>query len=210
MANNPSTPTAAEPPLKPENARTGLSSAAIAAAFRDNLYYQQGRVASIATLNDFYQAMAYTVRDRLLQQWVETLQQVIETDRKVVCYFSAEFLVGPHLGNNLLNLGIFRAAEQAVAEAGLKSDKLPAVRRRMAERGESVTPFTLQLEHLLEEEEEPGLGNGGLGRLAACFMDSLASLNILAIGYGIRYEYGIFDQAIHEGWQAEITDEWLK
>lgn len=210
MANNAPTPKAAGMTPEPEDVRTGLSAEAIAAAFRDNLYYQQGRTASIATLNDFYQAMAYTVRDRLLKQWVETLHQVMETERKVVCYFSAEFLVGPHLGNNLLNLGISREAAQAVAETGLKLETLSAVRRGMAEGGEPAAPFTLQLEHLLEEEEEPGLGNGGLGRLAACFMDSLASLNIPAIGYGIRYEYGMFDQTLHEGWQAEITDEWLK
>jgi len=103
----------------------------------------------------------------------------------VVCYLSAEFLTGPHLQNNLINLGI----EDAVREA--------------------VCSCEFNLDALIDQEEEPGLGNGGLGRLAACYMDSLASLQIPSIGYGIRYEYGIFDQEIRDGWQVEITDKWL-
>ena len=103
-----------------------------------------------------------------------------------MAYLSAEFLTGPHLGNSLINLGIWQAAEQAVARVGQN------------------------LSDLLEQEEEPGLGNGGLGRLAACYMDSLATLNVPAIGYGIRYEFGIFDQAIRDGWQVELTDKWLR
>ena len=105
---------------------------------------------------------------------------------KVVCYLSAEFLLGPQLGNNLLNLGIEADAREAMAELGL------------------------DLDELLEQEEEPGLGNGGLGRLAACYLDSLATLEIPAIGYGIRYEFGIFDQEIRDGWQVEVTDKWLR
>jgi starch phosphorylase len=95
-------------------------------------------------------------------------------------------LLGPHLGNNLINLGLYDIVKQAIAELGL------------------------DLNELLEQEEEPGLGNGGLGRLAACYIDSLATLEIPAIGYGIRYEYGIFDQDIKDGWQVEITDKWLR
>ena len=105
---------------------------------------------------------------------------------KVVAYLSAEFLTGPHLGNSLIALGIWEAAEQALSEVGQ------------------------DLTDLLDQEEEPGLGNGGLGRLAACYMDSLASLSVPAIGYGIRYEFGIFDQAIRDGWQVELTDKWLR
>ena len=105
---------------------------------------------------------------------------------KVVAYLSAEFLTGPHLGNSLINLGIWEAVEQALSQLGQ------------------------DLTSLLEQEEEPGLGNGGLGRLAACYMDSLATLNVPAIGYGIRYEFGIFDQAIRDGWQVELTDKWLR
>ena len=105
---------------------------------------------------------------------------------KIVSYLSAEFLMGPHLGNNLINLGLYDNVHEAMKELGL------------------------DLDDLLEQEEEPGLGNGGLGRLAACFLDSLATLDIPAIGYGIRYEFGIFDQQISDGWQVEITDKWLR
>jgi len=203
-------PPAADKERLAEDIRTGISPEALARSFHDNLYYEQGRYPAIATLNDFYQAAAHTVRQRLLQRWIETLETVVATDQKVVCYFSAEFLMGPQLGNNLLNLGIFRQATQGLEAANLKLKDLPAVRRVLEKRGESTGDLTLSLEHLLEEDEEPGLGNGGLGRLAACFMDSLASLEVPAVGYGIRYEFGIFDQTIRDGWQVEITDEWLK
>ena len=105
------------------------------------------------------------------------------TPTRVVAYLSAEFLIGPQLGNNLLMLGIQEAAEEALRRFGIES-----------------------LDEILEVEEEPGLGNGGLGRLAACYMESLASLEIPATSYGIRYEFGIFDQLIRDGWQVEITD----
>jgi len=111
---------------------------------------------------------------------------MIKHDAKVVSYLSAEFLMGPQLGNNLINLGIYDQVRAAVEEVGL------------------------DLDQLIEQEEEPGLGNGGLGRLAACYQDSLATLEIPAIGYGIRYEFGIFDQVIREGWQVEVTDKWLQ
>jgi starch phosphorylase len=133
-------------------------------------------------------ALALAVRDRMLDRYMETLQEVTapQADRRFVTYFSAEFLTGPHLGNNLLCLGMQQAAEDALSGLGQN------------------------LNELLEEEEEPGLGNGGLGRLAACYMDSLATLGVPAIGYGIRYEFGIFDQAIRDGWQVEMTDKWLR
>jgi starch phosphorylase len=152
----------------------------------DNLFYIQGKFPAIATTNDYYMALAYTVRDRLLQRWLTTVQTKLKPETKVVSYLSAEFLLGPHLGNNLINLGIYDQVHQAVAESGL------------------------DLETLLAQEEEPGLGNGGLGRLAACYLDSLSTLEIPAIGYGIRYEFGIFDQEIRDGWQVEITDKWLQ
>ena len=103
-----------------------------------------------------------------------------------MAYLSAEFLPGPHLANNLLNLGITEPMRAGDGGAGL------------------------DLDELLEQEEEPGLGNGGLGRLASCYLDSLATLEVPAIGYGIRYEFGIFDQVIKDGWQVEITDKWLR
>jgi len=171
-----------------ERIRTGLGADAIAAALIDNLHYLQAKLPQHATRNDWYMALAYTVRDRTLDRYIKTLQAIIAADKpvKAVAYLSAEFLTGPHLGNSLINLGIWQAAQAAVAKHGQ------------------------DLFDLLEQEEEPGLGNGGLGRLAACYMDSLATLNVPAIGYGIRYEFGIFDQMIRDGWQVELTDKWLR
>ncbi len=168
-----------------EHTRTGLSAETLRHAFLDNLFYVQGRFMEVATPNDLYQALAYTLRDRILHRWMRTVQTYKQTDCRTVCYLSAEYLPGPHLGNNLLNLGILDQAREALSSLGL------------------------DLDAILDQEEEPGLGNGGLGRLAACYMDSLATLEIPAIGYGIRYEYGIFDQTIQDGWQVETSDTWL-
>ena len=126
------------------------------------------------------------MRDRLLDRWVKTSETYYRKKVRTVCYLSAEYLLGPHLGNNLVNLGAFDTAKQAMEELGLDFEKL------------------------LDQEEEPGLGNGGLGRLAACYLDSLATLQIPSIGYGIRYEFGIFEQQIRDGWQVEMTDKWLR
>lgn len=169
-----------------EDDRTGLSIPTIRRAMADNLFYLQGKFPGIATQNDYYMALAYTVRDRLLQRWISTIRTYLRGNVKLVCYLSAEFLLGPHLGNNLINLGIYDQVEEAVKESGL------------------------DLPTLLAQEEEPGLGNGGLGRLAACYLESLSTLEIPAVGYGIRYEFGIFDQEIKDGWQVEITDKWLQ
>jgi glycogen phosphorylase len=169
-----------------EDDRTGLSIATLRRAFADNLFYLQGKYPSFATQNDLYMALAYTVRDRLLQRWLKTKETYFQQGVRMVSYLSAEFLLGPHLGHNLINLGIEMQVRQAVEDAGL------------------------DLQILMAQEEEPGLGNGGLGRLAACYLDSLATLEIPAIGYGIRYEFGIFDQLIRDGWQVEVTDKWLQ
>jgi starch phosphorylase len=166
--------------------RTALSAEALAQSFLDNLFFVQGRSVERATVNDLYMALAHTVRDRILERWISTIRNYQAQDVRVVCYLSAEFLTGPHLSNNLINLGIYDETEQAMRQLGI------------------------DLNVLIEQEEEPGLGNGGLGRLASCFMDSLATLDIPAIGYGIRYEYGIFDQQIRDGWQVESTDKWLR
>jgi starch phosphorylase len=168
------------------NVRTGLGSDAIGEALVDNLHYLLAKLPQHATRNDWYMALAYTVRDRLLDGYIRTVEAIAGTDAKVVAYLSAEFLTGPHLGNSLISLGITRAVQEALS--GVNQD----------------------LSALLAQEEEPGLGNGGLGRLAACYMDSLATLNVPAIGYGLRYEFGIFDQAIRDGWQVELTDKWLR
>ncbi|WP_416669228.1 glycogen/starch/alpha-glucan phosphorylase [Egbenema bharatensis] len=169
-----------------EDDRTGLGIETLKRAFLDNLFYIQGKFPAIATLNDYYMALAYTVRDRLFKRWITTAETYGNQKARTVCYLSAEFLMGPHLGNNLINLGIYEQVKQAIEELGLN------------------------FEELLEQEEEPGLGNGGLGRLAACYLDSLATLEIPALGYGIRYEFGIFNQRIQDGWQVEITDKWLR
>ena len=166
--------------------RIAHSVEAIRRSFIDNLFYVTVRTFDNATTLDHYTALAYTIRDRLLARVVATDENYKRRDVKTVAYMSAEYLIGPHLGNNLLNLGLLDNVRQAMNELGL------------------------DLETILEAEEEPGLGNGGLGRLAACYMDSLATLEIPAIGYGIRYEYGIFEQSIKDGWQVEVADAWLR
>lgn len=171
---------------QPEDIRSGLRPETIAKAFNDNLAYLCARFPEVATRNDRYLALAYTVRDRLLHRWTNTARTYYQMRSRSVCYLSAEFLMGPQLGNNLVNLGIFDQVREAMEQLGL------------------------DLDELLEQEEEPGLGNGGLGRLAACYLDSLATQQIPAIGYGIRYEFGIFDQALRDGWQVELTDKWLR
>jgi glycogen phosphorylase len=167
-------------------ATTETTAAELRQGIEENLFRRLGRFPEIATGNDYYLATAYTVRDWMLRRWVRTASTYFEKASRTVAYLSAEFLIGPQLGKNLLNLGIFDAAKQAVRELGH------------------------DLDALLELEEEPGLGNGGLGRLAACYMDSLATLEVPAIGYGIRYEFGIFDQEICDGWQVEKSDRWLR
>jgi starch phosphorylase len=170
-----------------EHTRTGTMPETLAAAFKDNLSFVVGRPLSLATAEHCYEAVALSVRDRVMRRWVDQLrQQNRRGGIRSVAYLSAEFLVGPHLGSNLLNLGITENARQAMSDLGLDLDAFVGL------------------------EEEPGLGNGGLGRLAACYLDSLATLGYPATGYGIRYEFGIFDQTLKDGWQAEITDKWLR
>jgi starch phosphorylase len=166
--------------------RTGLNVEDIKQSFLDSLFYGLGRVPSVATRNDLYTALALTVRDRVFHHGIHTVETHEEQQARRIAYLSAEYLPGPHLGLNLLNLGIGEQTRQALSELGH------------------------DLDDLIEQEEEPGLGNGGLGRLAACYMDSLASLQVPAIGYGIRYEFGIFEQVIRDGWQVERTDKWLR
>jgi starch phosphorylase len=166
--------------------RTGSAVADLKQSFLDSLFCGLGRVPRAATRNDLYTALALAVRDRVLKQGVHTMASYCEQDARVVAYLSAEFLPGPHLANNLLNLGLTEPVRQALAE------------------------LDVNLDDLVEQEEEPGLGNGGLGRLASCYLDSLASLEVPAIGYGIRYEFGIFDQTLKDGWQVEVTDKWLR
>jgi starch phosphorylase len=173
-------------PIPPSDIRTGITVADLKQSFLDSLFCDLGRVPSAATPHDLYTALALAIRERVLMQGVQTLETYHQRNARMVAYLSAEYLPGPHLVSNLLNLGIWEQTRRAVAELGC------------------------DLDFLQQQEEEPGLGNGGLGRLASCFMDSLASLEIPAVGYGLRYEFGIFDQIIHDGRQAEITDKWLR
>ena len=165
--------------------RIGSDVESVVKSICENLAYIKGRFPPIATMADYYQALAYTIKDRLMSRWALTASTYFKKASRTVCYLSAEFLIGPQLEKNIINLGLMDVVKQALEVLSLDYDEL------------------------VRQEPEPGLGNGGLGRLAACYMDSLATLNIPAIGYGIRYEFGIFDQRIVDGWQTEITDKWL-
>jgi len=169
-----------------EDDRTGTTVETLKRALADNLYYVQGKAEHFATPHDYYMALAHTVRDRMLHRRIKTAVTYHQQDPKTVYYLSAEFLIGRLLTNNLINIGLYEQIHQTLKEVGL------------------------DLDELMEREDDPGLGNGGLGRLAACFLDSLATLEIPALGYGIRYEYGIFKQLIQDGWQVEHCDEWLR
>ncbi|MCW2559754.1 MAG: maltodextrin phosphorylase [Mycobacterium sp.] len=179
QTSNSSEAAAAEP------IRTGLSADALRRDILDHVRYSIGRPAAALKPEHYYRALALSVRDRMQDNRVASTQTSLDLGKKVTCYLSAEFLMGPQLGNNLLNLEIEDAARAALAELGQDFDEVLAC------------------------EPEPGLGNGGLGRLAACYLDSLATLERPAIGYGIRYEFGIFKQEFRDGWQVELTDNWL-
>ena len=167
--------------------RSGLQAQDVFEGMTEHLFYTLGKLAPTASRHDLYMALSFAVRDRLMTRYLAGIEAIRATPARVVSYLSAEFLIGPQLGNNLLMLGIQDEAAEALRRFGI------------GDIGE-----------ILDVEEEPGLGNGGLGRLAACFLESLSSLEVPATGYGIRYEFGIFDQLIRDGWQVEITDKWLK
>jgi starch phosphorylase len=169
-----------------QDARTGMAAPVLAKAFSDQLLYTQCRTVEFATPHDCFVAQALTVRDRLIHRWASTQAAYHEKTIKRVFYFSAEFLMGRLLGNNLLNLGIRDEMDEAMRE------------------------FNLKLTDIEEAENDAGLGNGGLGRLAACFLDSCATLGLPVTGYGIRYEFGIFRQELENGYQVEAPDQWLK
>jgi starch phosphorylase len=172
--------------IQVEDDRTGMSPAALKRAVHDHLNFTRSKDLRSATLLDVYFALSYTVRDRLQQRWMRTRSCYKARDPKRVFYLSAEFLLGRFLANNLINLGLYELAESGLSE------------------------YQLELADVLEQEVDPGLGNGGLGRLAACFLDSMAALELPAYGYGIRYEFGIFRQEIIDGWQVERPDAWLR
>ncbi len=168
------------------NARTASDVETLKRAFADQLQFAQAKDEHTATALDRYFAVAYSVRDRMVRHWIRTQQAYYRKDAKRVYYLSLEFLMGRALENNLLNLGLYDNMRVALKDLGL------------------------ELADLVAQEHDAGLGNGGLGRLAACFLDSLATLQYPAYGYGIRYEFGIFDQEIRNGYQVERPEEWLR
>ncbi len=155
-------------------------------SFIANREYGLGKDKYTATEHDDFMATSIAIRDRLVERWMVTQQRYHDKNLKRVYYLSLEFLIGRLLGNNILNLGLGPETREALKELGF------------------------DLDTLRECEQDAGLGNAGLGRLAACFMDSMATLGIPAHGYGIRYEYGIFNQKIINGYQVEFPDEWLR
>ncbi len=168
------------------NARTGMELEDVKQDLAENMLYVIGKPLALVTPHDCYMAVALSVRSRMMKRWSSSVENFFQNDRKAVCYFSAEFLIGPQLKRNLINLGLYDTMKQALSD------------------------FGLDINTIIEQEQEPGLGNGGLGRLAACFIESLATLNVNAVGYGIRYEHGIFHQKFQDGWQVELTDNWLQ
>lgn len=166
--------------------RTGMNAEVLAKAFTDSLRFRQCKDLESSTPHDLFRAAAFSVRDRLMERWIATQKTYTREDVKRVYYLSAEFLMGRLLGNNLLNLRI----EDQMAEA--------------------LESLGLDLNDIENTENDAGLGNGGLGRLAACFLDSCATIGLPVTGYGIRYEFGIFRQEIENGYQIEAPDQWLK
>ncbi|KAM5138118.1 glycogen phosphorylase, muscle form [Mantella aurantiaca] len=154
--------------------------------FNRHLHFTLVKDRNVANPRDYYFALAHTVRDHLVGRWIRTQQHYYEHDPKRIYYISLEFYMGRTLQNTMVNLGLENACDEATYQLGL------------------------DMEDLEEIEEDAGLGNGGLGRLAACFLDSMATLGLAAYGYGIRYEFGIFNQKISNGWQVEEADDWLR
>ena len=166
--------------------RAGKTAEELAVSFRNHMTHTVGRPLENSSVEDQYHAIAAVVRDRLMDNWLKTIEQYRAHDVRVVGYLSAEYLLGPHLENDMLCLDMTAAATEALKGLGL------------------------DLKAIAATEPEPGLGNGGLGRLAACFLDSLSTLNTPVLGYGLRYEFGIFRQEIENGWQVEKSDKWLQ
>ncbi|HKL86323.1 MAG TPA: glycogen/starch/alpha-glucan phosphorylase [Treponemataceae bacterium] len=171
---------------KKDSDNLGMDIEFLRKSFEKHMKYSLGKDQYTATDFDRYCSLAHTTRDRLIEKWIETQQTYYNKNAKRVYYLSLEFLIGRTLGNSLINLGLNGPAEKLAKELG----------------------YTL--EELREKEWDAGLGNGGLGRLAACFLDSMATLELPAVGYGIRYDFGIFFQSIVDGWQIETPDNWLR
>ena len=173
---------AAKPPVEVEDDRIGMSPETLERAVLDHLYYTCSKTRRSATPLDVFNAMAHAVRDRLVHRWLATKRTYTQQNVKRLYYLSAEFLTGRMLERNLTYLGLYETSREILARHGMN------------------------LDDVLASEVDPGLGNGGLGRLAACFLDSMACHELPGYGYGIRYEFGIFHQVIHDGWQVEQGD----
>ncbi|MBU0622957.1 MAG: glycogen/starch/alpha-glucan phosphorylase [Gammaproteobacteria bacterium] len=170
----------------PEHRSAGMSKEAIMVSLADHLIYSNSKYPANATTRDWFETAAHSVRDRLVERWMETMQRYYEQDSKRIYYLSLEFLMGRTLSNAMLNLGMDEQTKAALYELGQ------------------------EFEAVAEIESDAALGNGGLGRLAACFLDSMATLDLPCYGYGIRYEYGMFRQSIESGMQVEHPDNWLR
>ena len=166
--------------------RTGMTDDCLVRAVVDHLRYSFAKNSKTASMDDIYLAMSLAIRDRLIHRWMKTNKRYYQEDAKRVYYLSAEYLLGRSMRNNLMNMGLYDTADKLLKKNGL------------------------DLTEIESHEPDPGLGNGGLGRLAACFLDSLATLGYPAMGYGIRYEFGIFRQSFKDGWQVESRDPWLE
>ena len=153
---------------------------------KENVKFLYRKTLEEATQEQIFQAVSYTVKDVIIDNWLKSQKAYEKQDPKIVYYMSMEFLMGRALGNNLINLGAYGEVKEALEELGL------------------------DINCIEDQEPDPALGNGGLGRLAACFLDSLATLNYCAYGCGIRYRYGMFKQEIRDGYQVEAPDNWLK
>ncbi len=164
----------------------GMDPQSIQLSFANHLEYSLSKDQYTATMRDLYHSLALAIRDRLVERWIRTQERYYEADVKRIYYLSAEYLMGRALTNNLINLGLYEATREAMEEVNV------------------------DLEDLVIEEPDMGLGNGGLGRLAACFLDSMATLELPAYGYGVRYEFGIFDQYIQGLKQVEKPERWLR
>jgi len=168
------------------DSRNGSSTDSIKQGFLEHLKYTLGVDEYTTTNHDRFMALSYTIRDRLINQWIKTQQTHHNKNTKRAYYLSLEFLMGRAMGNNIINMQLEDTVSEALKELGYNLEELEA------------------------QESDAGLGNGGLGRLAACFLDSMATMDLPSFGYGIRYDYGIFKQKIDNGYQTEQPDDWLR
>ncbi len=175
-----------KPQSRDEHAPLNLSLNSVKQSLTNHLIFSIGKDPITATDRDWFFTLANVVRDRLIERWMETMRRYYQHDAKRVYYLSMEFLIGRSLMNSILNIGFIDEVRQACIDAGIQMDKVQ------------------------ELEFDAALGNGGLGRLAACFLDSMATIGLPGYGMGIRYEYGMFNQKIESGWQVEHPDNWLR